>query len=62
MLGFGAQREDVDRFEELRLSHPKLYNYGMEQLGLREVIEYIHLHAPRTKFDCGETMPLDAFV
>jgi 3'-phosphoadenosine 5'-phosphosulfate sulfotransferase (PAPS reductase)/FAD synthetase len=45
--GFGAQRDENDRFEQLRIQHPKLYNYGMDKLGLRDVIDYIKTNTSR---------------
>lgn len=39
---FGCQNEhEPNRFQRMRISHPKQYAYCMEQLGLREVLEYI---------------------
>lgn len=41
---FGCQFNDEDgiqRFERMKIHHPKQYNYCMEKLGLREVIAYI---------------------
>ena len=40
--GFGVQRDKNDRFAELKVQHPKLYNYGMHKLGMLEVIEYVN--------------------
>ena len=45
--GFGAQSDKNDRFEQLRLQHPKLYDYGMNKLGMREVIDYVNYHVSR---------------
>jgi len=30
----------IDRFENMKVTHPKLYTYCMEQLGLREVLKW----------------------
>lgn len=39
---FGAHLEpEPNRFQRLRVSHPKLWSYCMDKLGLREVLEYI---------------------
>ena len=38
---FGMQMEKEDRFEKLKQTHPKLYNFCMDKLGLREVIAFI---------------------
>jgi 3'-phosphoadenosine 5'-phosphosulfate sulfotransferase (PAPS reductase)/FAD synthetase len=32
---------DWDRFERIKVRHPKLYTYCMENLGIREVLEFI---------------------
>jgi 3'-phosphoadenosine 5'-phosphosulfate sulfotransferase (PAPS reductase)/FAD synthetase len=32
---------DWDRFERIKLRHPKLYTYCMENLGIREVLEFV---------------------
>ncbi len=41
--GFGVHKEKVNRFENLRRLHPKLYEYCMETLGMREVLDYLHI-------------------
>jgi len=39
---FGVHMEkEPNRFQRMKVSHPKLYRYCMENLGLREVLEYI---------------------
>ena len=38
---FGCHLENNDRFEQLRKTHPELYDYCMNQLGLRTVIAYV---------------------
>jgi len=38
---FGIHKEANSRFETLKKLHPKLYNYCMETLGIREVLDYI---------------------
>jgi 3'-phosphoadenosine 5'-phosphosulfate sulfotransferase (PAPS reductase)/FAD synthetase len=35
--------KEPNRFQRMRLTHPKLYNYCMNQLGLKEVLEYINI-------------------
>jgi len=35
--------KEPNRFQRMRLTHPKLYNYCMNQLGLKEVLEYIDI-------------------
>ena len=46
---FGIHKERNNRFEILRKLHPELYNYCMEKLGLREVLEYIKSHGAKEK-------------
>lgn len=38
--------EQENKWIRMRHTHPKIYEYCMEQLGLREFLEYIgeHLH------------------
>ena len=39
---FGVHLEkSPNRFQRLKITHPKLYTYCMEKLGIREVLEYI---------------------
>ena len=39
---FGAQLEkEPNRFQRMKVTHPKQYAYCMDKLGLREVLEYI---------------------
>jgi len=39
---FGVHMEKPpNRFQRLKVTHPKLYTYCMEKLGIREVLEYI---------------------
>lgn len=38
---FGIAKEKEDRFESLKVTHPKLYNYCMNKLGLKKVLNYI---------------------
>jgi 3'-phosphoadenosine 5'-phosphosulfate sulfotransferase (PAPS reductase)/FAD synthetase len=35
--GFGAQRDKHDRLEQLKIQHPKMWEYGMHKLGMAEV-------------------------
>ena len=39
--GFGMHLEKEDRFEKLRQTHPKQYEYIMNKLGFREILEYM---------------------
>ena len=42
--GFGCHLEKGEnRFQRLKKTHPKLHKYCMDQLGMREVLEYINL-------------------
>jgi len=42
MFGITHDKEP-NRFQRMRITHPKLYNYCMNQLGLKEVLEYINI-------------------
>ncbi len=44
---FGHWSDSVDRFALLKRTHPKLYTYCMDKLGLRDVISYIDKHVKR---------------
>jgi hypothetical protein len=42
MFGYWAERKHgVDRFELLKETHPNLYKYCMNNLGMKDVIGYI---------------------
>ena len=46
---FGVQRERSDlfeknRFELMKMTHPKQYNFCMEKLGMDEVLSYININ------------------
>lgn len=39
---FGCHMEkEPNKFQRMKITHPKIYNYCMNQLGLKEVLEYI---------------------
>jgi len=38
---FGIMQEKNDRFELLKRTHPKMYNYCMDKLGMAEVLNFI---------------------
>jgi 3'-phosphoadenosine 5'-phosphosulfate sulfotransferase (PAPS reductase)/FAD synthetase len=41
---FGCHLEkEPNKFQRMKITHPKLYNYCMNQLGLKEVLEYINV-------------------
>jgi len=45
--GFGLQMETLPtRFQRLAITHPKLWTYCMDKLGLREVMEYMRHNLP----------------
>ena len=47
---FGLHMEDKpNRFQQLRISHPKRFNFCMEKLGLGTVLDYIRTHCPDRK-------------
>lgn len=42
---FGAHLEgNPNRFQRMKSTHPKMWRYCMDKLGLREVLEYIHVN------------------
>ncbi len=41
---FGVHMEkEINRFQMMKKTHPKLYTYCMEQLGIKKVLEYINV-------------------
>lgn len=41
---FGAHLEkEPNRFQRMKITHPHLYDYCMDKLGIKEVLEYIHI-------------------
>ena len=40
---FGAHKEEKSRFIYLKKYHPKLFDYCMNKLGLKKVLEYLHI-------------------
>lgn len=47
---FGIQY-DTERFERMKKTHPQIYNYCMDKLGLREVIRYCGIVSQPSLFD-----------
>lgn len=50
---FGVQNEaEPNRFQRMKVNHPKQYNYCMEKLGIKSVLEYMNLpyDKPQTLF------------
>ena len=45
---FGLHLDKNNHFDKMEITHPQIYNYCMEKLGLREVIRYCGI-ASRTK-------------
>lgn len=43
---FAMQMEPTNRFQKLYHSHPKLYRYCMDKLGLKDVLDYVRLNCP----------------
>ena len=46
---FGLQFDEVDRFETMRLTHPKIYDYCMRDkedngLGIKQVLDYVNMN------------------
>lgn len=52
--GFGVHMEGrPNRFEQLQVSHPSLYRFCLDKLGLGDVLAYIRAHCPDKKTaDC----------
>ena len=48
---FGIHKEKRERFEILKQTHPELYQYCMEKLGIREVLKFIRDRGELTLFD-----------
>jgi 3'-phosphoadenosine 5'-phosphosulfate sulfotransferase (PAPS reductase)/FAD synthetase len=46
---FGAHLEKPNRFQLMKKTHPKIYNYCMKNIGLKKVIEYVNENAPNNK-------------
>lgn len=46
---FGVQIEkEPNRFQRMAITHPKIYDYCMNKLGIRDVLEYINVpYAPK---------------
>lgn len=38
---FGLHMDESNRFDRMKITHPQIYNYCMDKLGLREVISYV---------------------
>lgn len=43
---FAMHMEPTNRFQKLYHSHPKLYRYCMDKLGLKDVLDYVRLNCP----------------
>ena len=43
---FAMHMEPTNRFQKLYHSHPRLYRYCMEKLGLKEVLDYVRTNCP----------------
>ena len=43
---FAMHMEPTNRFQKMYHSHPKLYRYCMEKLGLKEVLDYVQVNCP----------------
>jgi 3'-phosphoadenosine 5'-phosphosulfate sulfotransferase (PAPS reductase)/FAD synthetase len=42
--GFGAQRKGDNRFELMKQTHPKQYDYIMNKMGFKDVLEYCEVN------------------
>lgn len=52
---FGLHMDENNRFERMKITHPQIYNYCMDKLGLRAVIDYIETRGG------SKTIQLDLF-
>ena len=43
---FAMHMEPNNRFQKLYHSHPKLYRYCMDKLGIKEVLDYVRINCP----------------
>jgi 3'-phosphoadenosine 5'-phosphosulfate sulfotransferase (PAPS reductase)/FAD synthetase len=49
---FGAHMEEGEnRFQKLQKSHPKIHNYCMTKLGLKEVLEFVGVNPYRDSYE-----------
>jgi 3'-phosphoadenosine 5'-phosphosulfate sulfotransferase (PAPS reductase)/FAD synthetase len=48
---FGLHLDKSNRFDRMKKTHPQIYNYCMDKLGLREVIRYCGIVSQPTLFD-----------
>ena len=42
LIGCHRERGERRRFVRMAKTHPQIYKYCMEQLGMREILDYIH--------------------
>jgi 3'-phosphoadenosine 5'-phosphosulfate sulfotransferase (PAPS reductase)/FAD synthetase len=48
---FGLHMDESNRFDRMKITHPQIYNYCMDKLGLREVIRYCGIVSQPSLFD-----------
>ena len=48
---FGLHMDENNRFDRMKITHPKIYDYCMNKLGLREVIRYCGIVSQPSLFD-----------
>lgn len=48
---FGLHMDESNRFDRMKITHPQIYNYCMDKLGLREVIRYCGIISQPSLFD-----------
>lgn len=48
---FGLHMDESNRFDMMKKTHPQIYNYCMDKLGLREVIRYCGIVSQPSLFD-----------
>lgn len=48
---FGLHMDESNRFDRMKITHPQIYKYCMDKLGLREVIRYCGIVSQPSLFD-----------
>jgi len=56
-FGLHMEREQPNRFQRLAQTHPRLWTYCMDRLGLRDVLEHMRENAPRFMKDRFNPVP-----
>ncbi|MDD3001702.1 MAG: phosphoadenosine phosphosulfate reductase family protein [Candidatus Riflebacteria bacterium] len=48
---FGLHMDESNRFDRMKITHPEIYKYCMDKLGLREIIRYCGIVSQPSLFD-----------